>query len=119
MEHNPTQTLNIEIDMDASKGIKTLRLKGPATIHNLFEFQDVARKQPWPRVLLVDVSAVPYIDSAALGSFVGIHVSCEATKRKYALVGANERLKTLFELTHVRDFLVMYDTMDEALAQVG
>lgn len=118
MEHNPTQALSIETDTDSSKDVKTLRLKGPVTIHNFFDFQELARQRPLPRLLLVDLTGVPYIDSAALGSFVGIHVSCEASKRKYALVGANERLKNLFDLTHVREFLVMYDSMAEASALI-
>ncbi len=116
MEHNPTQTLTISVIPDSRPDVKIIKLTGPLTIHNFFEFQEITRQKPSPRILLVDLTDVPYIDSAALGSFVGLHVSCEGNDRKYALVGANERLTTLFELTHVKAFLVLSDTMAEAEA---
>jgi anti-sigma B factor antagonist len=114
VEHNPTQALTIEVVPDPRADVKILKLIGPLTIHNFFDFQEITRQRPAPRLLFVDVSEVPYIDSAALGSFVGLHVSCESGKRKYALVGANERLQTLFDLTHVKSFLQAYDSMAEA-----
>ncbi len=114
MEHNPTQTLTIEVIPDPRPDIKILRLTGPLTIHNFFDFQELTRQRPAPRVLFVDLSEVPYIDSAALGSFVGLHVSCESGKRKYALIGANDRLQTLFDLTHVKSFLIVYNSLAEA-----
>jgi anti-anti-sigma factor len=119
VEHNPTQSLTVEVVPNARPDVKIIKLAGPMTIHNFFDFQELTRKQPYPRVLLVDLTDVPYIDSAALGSFVGLHVSAEGTGRKYALVGANERLKNLFELTRVRAFLVIYDSMAEAEARLA
>ncbi len=114
MEHNPTQTLTIEVVSDPRPNIKILKLTGPLTIHNFFDFQEITRQRPAPAVLFVDLTDVPYIDSAALGSFVGLHVSCESGKRKYALIGANDRLKTLFDLTHVKSFLTVYDSLAQA-----
>jgi len=58
------------------------------------------------------------MDSAALGTFVAIHVACEGTARKYALAGPNERLKNLFDLAYVRTFLVIYDSVAEAEAHL-
>ena len=114
MEHNPTQSLKIEVVPDARADVKVVKLIGPLTIHNFFEFQDITRLRPSPRVMLVDLSEVSYIDSAALGSFVGLHVSCEGSGRKYGLIGANDRLKTLFDLTHVGSFLTTFSSMAEA-----
>ena len=116
MEHNPVQTLTIETVPDPRADVKILKLSGPLTIHNFFEFQEITRQRPSPHLLLIDLTGVPYIDSAALGSFVGLHVSCEGSKRKYALIGANERLRTLFELTHVKSFLVTYESIADAEA---
>lgn len=119
MEHNPTQALTITVVPDDRPDVKIVKLSGPMTIHNFFEFQTLTRQRPAPKLLLVDLTDVPYIDSAALGSFVGLHVSCEGTQRKYALVGANDRLKTLFNLTHVKTFLVTYETVAEAEAALA
>ncbi len=119
MEHNPTQSLVIETVSDPRPDVKILKLNGPLTIHNFFDFQELTRQRPAPRILFVDLTEVPYIDSAALGSFVGLHVSCESGNRKYALVGANDRLKTLFDLTHVKSFLNAFDTMADAEAHLS
>jgi len=47
---------------------------------------------------------------------IRLHVSYEQKKRKYALVGVCDRLKTLFRVTHVDSVLITYPTIDEALA---
>jgi anti-sigma B factor antagonist len=119
VEHNPTQALTLEVIPDPRPDVKIVKLSGPLTINNFFEFQEIARQRPYPRLLLVDLADVPYIDSAALGSFVGIHVSCEAHNRKYGLIGANERLKCLFAMTHVSSFLVTFDSIAEAEAALA
>jgi anti-anti-sigma regulatory factor len=45
-------------------------LHGPIVISNLFEFQAKVRADG-SRGLILDMSAVPYIDSAATGALVG------------------------------------------------
>lgn len=114
MDTSPTQPLAIQEIQNAHPGMKIIRLDGPVTIHNFAGFQELTEKHLLPPVLIVDLTAVPYIDSAALGSFVAIHVACESTGRKYALIGANQRLKSLFDLAYVRTFLVIYDSLAEA-----
>jgi anti-sigma B factor antagonist len=114
VDTSPAQPLAIEEMPEARPGVKIIRLAGPVTLHNFSRFQELTEKDLLPQVLIVDLSAVPYIDSAALGVFVAIHVACEGTGRKYALTGANERLKNLFDLAYVRTFLVIYDSIAEA-----
>ena len=118
MEHHPTQTLTIETTHREQPDERIIRLSGPLTIHNFFDFQAITRQLPIPALTLVDMTEVPYIDSAALGSLVGLHVSCEKHARKYALINPNERVLNLFEMTQVRQFLVIYPTMEEAQAKV-
>lgn len=118
MEHHPTQSLTIEVAPDAPPDVKIIKLSGPMTIHNFFDFQELTRQKPFPKFTLVDVKDVPYIDSAALGSFVGLHVSCEASGRKYALVGSNDRLRSLYQMTHVESFLSLYDSLEEAQSKL-
>jgi len=114
VDTSPTQPLTIQEISNARPGVKIIRLTGPVTIHNFSDFQELTEKDLLPQVLIVDLSAVPYIDSAALGVFVAIHVACDASGRKYALAGANERLKNLFDLAYVRTFLAIYDSVAEA-----
>lgn len=119
MDYPPPQSLTIEVLPGSRPDIQIVKLSGPLTIHNFHEFQDLTRREPFPHIMLVDLAEVPYLDSAALGTFVGIHVSCEENSRKYALVGANQRLKALFDLSNVAAFLVIYGSVAEAEAQLG
>jgi len=114
MDTSPTQALVLQDVPDARPDVKIVKLIGPVTFHNISEFQELIHKKPFPLVFIVDLSEVPYIDSAALGSFISIHVAREGTDCKYAFVGPNERLRNLFELAYVQSFLVIYDSMAEA-----
>jgi len=94
--------------------VRVLKLSDPFLMTNVFEFQAIVRENPKP-VTIVDLSDVPYMDSAALGAVMGLHISSQRLKHKYALVGPSERLRTMFEVSGVRDLLIVYSTMDEAL----
>lgn len=119
VEHHPTQAVSVEILPGDREDIRIIKVHGPLTIHNFFEFQDASRQQPAPRGLLIDLEGVPYIDSAALGTLVGIHVSCDRAARKYALVNVNERIKGLFAMTCVDKFLVTRETIADAQAYLS
>lgn len=97
-----------------SEGVRIIKVRGPLTIHNFFEFQDLTRRHPRPAVLVIDLAGVPYVDSAALGSLIGLHVSCGKDGGKYALVNANERLKSLFTMCGVDQFLVTFNSVAAA-----
>jgi anti-anti-sigma regulatory factor len=70
MEHHPTSPVHVESLEGSSPETAILKITGPLTIHNFFDFQDLARQQTAP-VFIIDLTDVPYIDSAALGSLVG------------------------------------------------
>ena len=93
--------------------VQILRVTGPFTLSGVFDFQSVIREKSAP-VVLIDLSGVPYMDSAALGSLLGFHVSCQRESRRYALVGASDRLKTLFRVAGVDGLLTLYPTLAEA-----
>ena len=116
MEHSPISQVQIDVRPGSSPDVAILKATGPLTIHNFFDFQALSREQA-ARVLLVDLSDVPYIDSAALGSLVGVHVSRMNSAKRYAIVGANDRLQRMFEVTGVGQFLVTFPSADLALAQ--
>jgi len=94
-------------------GVRILKVSGPFTLNAVFEFQSIVR-QPLPALTIVDLSDVPYMDSAALGSVWGMHISCQRKQRAYALVGASERVKELFRMTGLNAALVLADSVDSA-----
>ena len=118
MERDGTNHVNVEVRRGSTPDVVILKATGPLTIRNFFEFQALCRQQTEP-VLLIDMSEVPYMDSAALGSLVGVHVSRMNSAKRYAIVGANERLQRMFEVTSVDDFLVTYPSVAEAEARLS
>jgi anti-anti-sigma factor len=116
VEHHPTGQLELETLEGTSEGVRIIKVRGPLSIHNFFDFQDLTRRQPRASVLLIDLAEVPHIDSAALGSLIGVHVSCNHAGGKYALINANERLKSLFAMCGVDQFLVSYESVAAAEA---
>jgi anti-sigma B factor antagonist len=110
----PGRSENVEIEiLDSPRGARVLRLRGPLTIRTLFDFQDAAREENGHPVV-VDITDVPYMDSAGLGSVIGVFTSCQRTKRGFAIIGLSERIRTLFEVTHVDGLLPCYDSLDAA-----
>lgn len=72
-------------------GEPILKLADPFTLATVFDFQHALRSNH-PPVTIVDLTAVPYMDSAALGSLMGLHVSCRQHDRHYALSGVHSIL---------------------------
>lgn len=105
--------LKIESTPGAREGTRIIRLSGPFTLQGLFDFQSLARTLNDP-MTIIDLTEVPYMDSASLGAIMGIHTSSQRHNRQYALVGMSERLRTLFHVAGVDNILVTYSTVEEA-----
>jgi anti-anti-sigma factor len=105
--------LKIESLSGSRDGVRLLRLTGPFTLPGIFEFQSIVRSLIDP-VTIVDLTNVPFMDSAALGAVMFLHASSLRKKHRYALVGASERLHTLFKVSGVNEILVTYPTLAAA-----
>lgn len=105
--------LRIESKAGSREGVRIIKLEGPFVLQGVFEFQSIARSGNDP-VVILDVTEVPFMDSAALGAVMALHTSCQRQQRKYAVVGASERLRTLFDVAGVSKILVTYPTLAEA-----
>ena len=99
-------------------GTTVLRLHGPLLLGNFFPLQTMVRSDNSP-LLILDVSDMPYIDSAGIGCLVGAHVSRENSGRKLVLVGANERLRSSLQVTKCDQLFAMAPTVEEAVAKAG
>ena len=87
-----------------SQDTAILQVTGPLTINNLFSFQDeVARVKS--RVLIIDLTACPYVDSAGLGTLINTYVAAEKRNGKFLLCGANNRVTALLETAKVHMLL--------------
>jgi anti-anti-sigma factor len=115
MPTQPNDPVKIDTSPGSKSGVNILKVTGPLTIYNFFDFQDFTRKDKSP-VLIIDLGEVPYMDSAALGCLLGVHVSCEKNQRKYAVVNLPERLQTMFSMAGVSEYLTTYTSAAEAEA---
>jgi anti-sigma B factor antagonist len=97
----------------ARPGQKIVTLKGPLNVQTIFGFHDAVRKDP-PPAMILDFSAVPYIDSAGLGALVAANVAAQKTRRKLALAGVGAQVNALLEMTHVAKLFKIYPTVHEA-----
>ena len=103
----------LQIEESVVNGERVLRLDGPLTLANVFQFQTIVRADR-SRSLIVDLTKVPYVDSAGIGSLVGAHVSRE-NNHTLTLVGTSERVRQALRVTRVEQFFRMADSVDQAL----
>lgn len=102
----------IEVSHGASDE-RIIKLSGPFTLRDVFEFQTLLRSECAP-VTILDMTEVPYMDSGALGSLLGMHVSCQRDGRHYGITGMSERLQTILRVAGVTGILVTFDTFAAA-----
>jgi anti-sigma B factor antagonist len=106
----------LEIErIDAPEGTSILRLHGPLLLGNFFALQSMVRSDG-ANTLIVDMSDVPYIDSAGIGCLVGAHVSREHSGRKLIVAGANERLIGSLKVTKVDQLFIFAPDVEHAQA---
>jgi anti-sigma B factor antagonist len=107
------EPLVIEEIADPEKGIRILRLKGPIVISNLFDLQNRVRSST-ARALILDLTDVPYVDSAGVGVLVGAYVTHQKDNRSLALVGVSDRIRATLGITRVESFFRFFDTVAAA-----
>jgi anti-anti-sigma factor len=95
-----------------SRGV--LCLRGPMTAENLSPFQNAIRNESGP-VVILDLTEVPYMDSAGLGSLVSAYITCHKSGCQVVLAGTNDRLLKLFEISRVESLFLMFPTLDDAI----
>jgi anti-anti-sigma factor len=95
------------------EGTTILALEGPLTLSNMFAFQGTFRAMK-PLCLILDMSAVPYMDSAGLGLLTNYFVSAQDEGRSFLLACVNDRILTLFQITKVDQVLKMYPSVEAA-----
>src|SRR6266436_5555090 len=111
------EDLKIEA-LDSPSGARILKLSGPLTIRTLFDFQDAARRVSTEPVIL-DLSGVPYMDSAGLGCVISVFTSCQRDNRGFGIVGLADRIRTLFQITHVDGLLPCFGSLEAAEAALA
>jgi anti-sigma B factor antagonist len=109
--------LTIERKEGKNPGTQIFSLVGPLTLRNLFELQTELRNTTTPPPLtVIDLTEVPYMDSAGMGLVMNHYVRCQTRGTKLIVVGANNRVLDLFKVTKVDTVLPMVSTIADAEA---
>ena len=109
------EPLVIEDFAGPKAGQRVLRLAGPLTFTNLFDFQAKVRADT-SRALIIDCTRVAYVDSAGIGALVGAYVTHQNNGRSLALVGVSDRVHSALQVTRVEQFFRFFDSVDAAAA---
>ncbi len=105
--------LEIARDLGATGKTHILRLKGPLTITTLFGLQ-AALRETGNADTVIDVTAVPYMDSAGLGTLLSHWAHTQRVSAKFAVTGVSARIAVLLEVTKVNTVLPMFPTAEAA-----
>ena len=114
------------LDADAA-GTAIFRLSGPLTARAMYECQapdsvgsvlsfHSTPEEKIPALNILDITAVPYVDSMGLGMIVTHYAHCKGKGIRMVLVGVGSRVLELLRLTKMDRFLPMADSIEEAKA---
>ncbi len=108
------ERLQVERPFSDMGGKGVLRLKWPLVSQNLPDFQNAMRRENVPTIIL-DLTGVPYIDSAGLGSLVSAYVSRHKSGQRTILTGVNARIIHLLEITRMVQLFPIFPSLADAI----
>jgi anti-sigma B factor antagonist len=113
----------IERNQGKTPGTVIFRLAGPFTardmhgalspneLRNTFEAEEAGDRQV---LHVMDLTDVPYVDSAGLGMMVSHYVRCQDRGVRLVLAGVNPRVMQMLEMTRTDDLFPRVATVEEA-----
>jgi anti-sigma B factor antagonist len=108
--------LTIERKDGSNPGTRILILNGPVTLRNLFDLQPQLRAGELPKVFILDLSGVPYMDSAGMGAIINHFVHCQNQGVKFIAAGVSPRVRELFIMTKVDGLITQTESIEAAEA---
>jgi anti-sigma B factor antagonist len=106
------RSLVIEDVPDPQGGSHILRLNGPLVLTTVADFQSKVRAVQ-SNHLILDMTDVPYVDSAGIGVLVGTYVRHQRDESGVSLVGVNDRVLTVLTIAHIEHFFRFFSNLDE------
>jgi anti-anti-sigma factor len=100
---------------DSFPSQEVLMLRGPLTAVNAPAFLNAMRREEPAHTVILDLSDVPYVDSAGLGLLVTAYVSRQKSGRRMVLSGINPRVQKLFDITRVASLFLIFSSPEEAI----
>ena len=111
----PDLPLKIDVIQSENQSIRLLVLDGPLTLGNMFQFQSLVRADD-SRGTVIDMTSVPYVDSAGIGCLVGAQLFHQKNGRVFALAGLSQRVRDILKITAVDSLFSFFDSADAAIS---
>ena len=93
------------------------QLHGPLVLATMFSIQEILRSETASTVL--DLTDVPYVDSAGLGVLTNAHVAHQKRGCRFLLVGVNDRVQALFKMTKLEQLFEVFPSVESAIDSLG
>ncbi|MCD6462170.1 MAG: STAS domain-containing protein [Thermotogae bacterium] len=108
-------SMNLSYVEEQDKGI--VHVKGDVDAYHTGELKKYVMdiiKNLEKSTLVLDMSEVPYIDSAGLGTLVSILREARLAKKAFVLAGLKPNVMRIFEITRLDKVFKIVDTVEEA-----
>ncbi|WP_353267562.1 STAS domain-containing protein [Gemmatimonas sp.] len=108
----------MSFSLERTDDVAIVTVDGQLVVTNRQEFKQAILDavEQGARLVVVDFTTSGYIDSSGLGALVSLSRRLRETGGDLRLVGLNEDLRTLFELTRLDALFPLYATRADALA---
>ena len=92
------------------------RIVGAITLGGAHIVRSAFRSGELPSHTILDMSAVPYVDSAGLSEIISHEIYCRDHGTRLTLAHVNERVQSMFRITRLHEVLHIVDTVKNAEA---
>jgi len=97
---------------------KVTLLNGKLTLETVHHFLQAMRAEPAPHLLL-DMSGVPFLDSAGVGALVQIYVHRRNSGKSFAIAGLTQQGHAVMQVAGLTKLLPIHKSVEEALTRLS
>jgi anti-sigma B factor antagonist len=110
------QTVPLDLErLTEANGTLVVRLKGKLSLETVHDFIQTMRNETAPHLVL-DMSGVPFMDSAGVGALVSLFVSRRKAGRTFALAALTQQGTAILQVAGLAKLLPSFPTVEGALA---
>jgi anti-sigma B factor antagonist len=111
----PARPLDVQVRHQPSAAIIDLRGEINAAAESSLNDAYAAAEARNPQVILLNFSAVEYINSTGIALIVGLLARARATQRRLVACGLNDHYIEIFRITRIAEFMPVYPDETSAL----
>jgi anti-anti-sigma factor len=107
--------LILERDSGSNEQLLVTRLRGKLSLETVHDFLATLRPEPAARMIL-DMSGVPYMDSAGVGALVSLFVSRRNNGKSLSLAGLTPQGTAVLQVSGLVKLLPIFSSVEEAVS---